>query len=672
MISSFDLKKLHDYEKKGFVKSSLHPFYNLSIWNYTEIVQYKDKWDDITLNCRALIIKNDTGEVVGRSFPKFFNFEENKHTPTNNFRVFNKADGSLGVLFFYKESSSHPGEWIFTSRGSFISEQATKGMDILKQYYPQYVDLDKSLSYIFEIIYPENRIVVNYGTDVKLIYLSSFETNGTEYFLKEEMRNKEFDVIEEYDLSRTSLKELKAMNIPNKEGFVIRYDSGERVKIKFTDYLKLHKTVTNISNKSIFELCRTGKKLEELLENIPDEFNGWFKNVYDVVSLKHKQIKDECVLYLNDHLEESKKEFFIGINNHEYKSIIALLYKKKFLSLNDNEVDILIYNHIDINSLDIADQGFIGKDKPKKKPTMIFLIGRSGSGKTTWANKFMRNRKDCIRVNRDTIRISLFNLLDERDIGEYYQSSQLKSKEKIVSEIAKSIILNGIRDNMTIIIDNTNLEEEYILENLKLATFDTVVEYKIFGEELSDKELFERVKSREHFKVPLSIIKKQTANFKLLLPKLPQIFSKIANKIEQNPELPKAIVFDIDGTLALNLNGRSPYDMTRLMEDSPNYHIIELAKLLKQYGKKIILCSGRDNSGMVQTIEWMRKHEVEFDELHMRTKGDNRKDCVIKYELWSDICKRYYVENMFDDRNQVVEHARLLGFNVCQVADGNF
>lgn len=669
----FDLKKLYEYEKKGKLKSSLHPIYDLSIWNYSETVQYQETWDEITLNCRALILDSNTGEVIARSFSKFFNWEENKHTPTNNFRIFDKVDGSLGLLFFYRENSLDNGRWIFTSKGSFISEQAIKGKEILDELYPQYVNLDKTLSYIFEIIYPENRIVVNHGSNRKLVYLSSFEPNGVEHLLLDEMKERGFDTVKEFSFPEMSLKELKNMNISNSEGFVIRYDSGERMKVKFEDYLKLHRVTTGLSNKKIFQLCCTGKSLEEILVDIPDEFNDWFREIHESVETKFNEIKNECSEYVRQNSDKSREDFFSSIQEHHYKSLLGALYNNH----EESKIKSKIYSLIDFKSINIKNRGFAAKEKPKKQPTMIFLIGRSGSGKTTWTNRFMRYRKDCVRVNRDTIRISIFSLLDDRDISQYYNlpSSELKEKEKMVTEITNTIIKNGLRDGKTIIIDNTNLDPIFFTEDLKLATEDTIVEYKILGQELSDDELFERTNNRSQTTVPLKTIKNQTIKFNELLPKLPQIFSKenrLLNKINQNTDLERVVIFDIDGTLALNLNGISPYDMTRLMEDLPNNHIIEMAQILKKNGKKIILCSGREDDGKDQTIEWMKKYNLEFDELHMRKKGDNRKDFIIKEEFWRDICNRYYIENMFDDRNQVVEHARKLGFNVCQVAEGNF
>lgn len=659
-----NIKKLREYEKKGLLKSRYHPTLDISIWNYQECVQYSKKWDPITLACRSLVINNQTGEIVGRGFGKFFNYEENRHTPTESMRVFNKADGSLGILFYFHEMN----RWIFSTRGSFESEQSTIGKQMLDKLYPQYVDLDKSLSYMFEIIYPENRIVVNYGTVRKLVYLSSFEVNGTEHLLIEDMRDRGFDVIEEFDFSDKSLDELKTMNIPNTEGFVIRYDSSERVKIKFEDYLKLHKTITNISNKKIYELCCLHTDIESIIADIPDEFHSWVKNIYDELNKKYVEIETICLEFLAENRAKDKKDFFKAVSDHQYKGIICTLYKSE--PVESEILRKLIYKCIDYRQLEASELKTY--TTPVKKATMIFLIGRSGSGKSTWTIKFMRNRKQCIRLNRDTLRISLFSLTDSRDINAYYSSPELTQKENFVTSVCNEIIRNAIQKKMTIIIDNTNLVESYIRQTIQLADKDTIIEYKVFGEDLDDSELHTRTIDRG-LEVPLKIIKKQNEQFKLLLPKLSEIFTlRDPTHIIQDSSLPKSIIFDIDGTLALNLSGRSPYDMTKILSDSPNDSIIQMCKLLKNDGYTIILCSGRTEDGRQHTVEWLSKYGITYSELHMRANNDNRKDFIIKEEFWIDICTRYYIENMFDDRDQVVNHARSLGFKVCQVAEGNF
>jgi len=126
----------------------------------------------VTISCRGLIVDTETGEVIIRPFQKFFNYEEVPNEvpweTSEYIYVQEKMDGSLGILFRYKD------DWILATRGSFTSTQAVRGMEILKSKY----DLNKfehTVAYLVEIIYPENRIVVDYGRRKDHIPFCSFK-----------------------------------------------------------------------------------------------------------------------------------------------------------------------------------------------------------------------------------------------------------------------------------------------------------------------------------------------------------------------------------------------------------------------------------------------------------------------------------------------------------------
>jgi RNA ligase len=138
------LEKLNKYYEDGLLYKQVHPTLPLTIWNYTETVQFEGKWDEITLMCRGLVT-DDKGNIVARPFNKFFNIEEGKYTPTENFEVWDKMDGSLGIVFWYE------GQWIVATRGSFTSDQAIKGTELLKKYNTDI--MFRHLTYCFEIIY---------------------------------------------------------------------------------------------------------------------------------------------------------------------------------------------------------------------------------------------------------------------------------------------------------------------------------------------------------------------------------------------------------------------------------------------------------------------------------------------------------------------------------------
>ena len=151
------LEKLNEYFEKGLVYKQVHPTLPLTIWNYSEKVQYEGLWDEITLQTRGLVTDND-GNIIVHPFKKFFNIEEGKHTPTEEFEVYEKMDGSLGILFFYE------GKWIVVTRGSFTSDQSVKAQELLRSKYIV-ESIPKGYATLFEIIYPENRIVVDYGDE---------------------------------------------------------------------------------------------------------------------------------------------------------------------------------------------------------------------------------------------------------------------------------------------------------------------------------------------------------------------------------------------------------------------------------------------------------------------------------------------------------------------------
>ena len=136
----------------------------------------------------------------------------------------------------------------------------------------------------------------------------------------------------------------------------------------------------------------------------------------------------------------------------------------------------------------------------------------------------------------------------------------------------------------------------------------------------------------------------------------------------------RAVLVDIDGTLALRTVSRSPFDWSRVGEDEPNPPVIELVQLVHRAGlHKLILMSGRDEVCRRQTEIWLDAQAVPFDELHMRAAGDNRKDFIVKKELYRRHVKpRFEVAFVLDDRQQVVRMWRGLGLPVFQVAEGNF
>ena len=335
------LEILEKYHKDGLLHKQTHPTFDLTIWNYSPKVQYERLWDDITLQCRGLVT-NSKGDIIARPFKKFFNYEEHKpeDIPNEDYVVYEKMDGSLGILFYYEEeltderryniwfnnnyetgmerffnpndlpdfdnpyyepTPKKKGEWILSTRGSFTSPQAIKGKEILDRH-----DISawrKTNTYLFEIIYPENRIVVDYKGEEKLVVLGAIHTEtGNEvpdsslFFLQESG----FEIVMTYKTWGETYDLLKEEIQKDREGYVIKFKNGFRMKIKGDEYVRLHRILTNISNRDIWEYLKDEKPFDELLEKVPDEFNEWVKETVKDLTVRFDNInKDYIEIYEN-------------------------------------------------------------------------------------------------------------------------------------------------------------------------------------------------------------------------------------------------------------------------------------------------------------------------------------------------------------------------------------
>lgn len=322
-LGYISLETFEEYREKGLLRSQVHPSLPLTIWNYTAEVQFNQSWDEITLMCRGLVTENITGKIVGRSFPKFFNLEEKRHKSTKEFTVFTKLDGSLGIVFYYE------GQWVFSSRGSFTSPHAEFLSHHIRNNRIDFLNYaNRNATYLFEIIHPDLRIVVNYGEEKKTVLLGSFWTKCGKEDLDVLDKYKSFietvDVHKSY--SKKSLHHLKSLNIENEEGFIIRFSNGERCKIKFKSYIEMHSIVTNLTNTKIWKMMVENKEFtEEELSLIPDETYAWIREVKEGIQNEYNEIERE-------HINEIKR---LGKQKPRNKAEWARLILK---SANNNDL----------------------------------------------------------------------------------------------------------------------------------------------------------------------------------------------------------------------------------------------------------------------------------------------------------------------------------------------
>jgi RNA ligase len=267
----FDPAELATAVENGLVRKQSHPSLPYVIYNYTEAAQYSGAWTPVTLACRGLIVDESTGSIVARPLTKFFNASEShapELRPEAPVAVTDKVDGSLGILY---------GDAVAT-RGSFASDQAKHATDLLRTRYAGFVP-PEGLTVLVEIIYPGNRIVVDYRGLDDLVLLGAVDIATGRSLGPEAVPSWPGPVVESFAYA-TLAEALAAEPRPGREGLVVHFlDTDERVKIKYAEYVRLHRLVTGLTARTVWDVLVNDGDLDELTEPLPDEFHAWVKGV---------------------------------------------------------------------------------------------------------------------------------------------------------------------------------------------------------------------------------------------------------------------------------------------------------------------------------------------------------------------------------------------------------
>lgn len=317
-------KTIQPYIDKRLIRTQRHPEFPLTIYNYTQECQFSGEWDEVTMNCRGLILDDDHN-VVARPFPKFFNYGEKPDVPSGRVVVFDKLDGSLGIHYQWND------EHFLATRGSFLSEQAIKGTQMLRELNILDDILYPNTTYLFEIIYPQNRIVVDYGKQETLVLLGHVDNEtGKSVHHKEKVYFDVPNVIQEGQFPGMSIEALRSQNLSNKEGFVLWWpEHDHRIKIKFDEYVRLHRLVTGLTKRRVWDILRNDgeKALEELMKNIPEEFEQWIKYTKNELLTQFFHIADNAMQLHDKCVKRSwdRKKIAMWLNSDPARKQLAPL-----------------------------------------------------------------------------------------------------------------------------------------------------------------------------------------------------------------------------------------------------------------------------------------------------------------------------------------------------------
>lgn len=334
-----NIDELNKLINEGYISSVKHPSEDLWLLCYTKSCQFEKVWNELTTTCRGLIIDSEYN-IIQRPFKKFFNYEEltNKsEIPNLPFKVYEKVDGSLGILYWVKDVP------YMCTKGSWISDQGVHATNLLHtKYKDTWNRLDKSKTYLFEIIYPEDRHVVNYQKFDDIILLAIFDTET----------GKEFDIYDYSDIftcvkQYEGIKDWKTIRDEfdgeNREGFVIRFSNGYRLKLKYESYFRLHFLKSYLTEKYILEICTAGQdedeQTNELIQQLVEEDQIYYHSTIKKFKDQYNQILTECQRVVDQYKDLSQKDVAVIFLKHKYSGVL-------FGLRNNKKVDNIIWKYI--------------------------------------------------------------------------------------------------------------------------------------------------------------------------------------------------------------------------------------------------------------------------------------------------------------------------------------
>ena len=325
---------IHD----GYIVRRWHRDWDLAILNYTDKAQFEDEWNPVTRQCRGLIVRYDDdfqdAEVIARPFPKFFNYGQpgaDEIDLDGPAFVTDKMDGSLGIAYLTPD-----GKLAIATRGSFHSEQAEwatrwlhenlrpEGLERMAHWAGTYTDL-------FEIIYPENRIVVDYGQRAELVYLASMDIQFGDVH---RFSTLSVPTPVAKDLAGSLREALALEPRENAEGVVVMTFDGRAVKLKQEDYLLKHRARFSLTPMRAWEAWSAGVTLDKFIEGLPDEMHdavaeAWGSIETSALALEftalayHAAVPDaprrEQAAYIFEHFPEMAPAIFALLDGNEEK-----------------------------------------------------------------------------------------------------------------------------------------------------------------------------------------------------------------------------------------------------------------------------------------------------------------------------------------------------------------
>ena len=263
---------------------------NFVIFNYRPTLAHapREAWNEVNKWCRGLIFDLNTRERIAIPFKKFWGIGQHPEATLDiiskkNIRLaVEKMDGSLGICFW----DNYQGKPRVATRGSFQSDQAVWATTWIQHHATDVTCawLRNSGTILAEIIYADNRIVVNYG-DWEGLSLLAAVLPGQDHSKHPSFFFGDHPVIsaassawkrpeiQTKGMVLAHFAELAKTLDGNKEGWVLVLEDDQLIKIKGDQYLQMHRLRFNLTRKTIREALTEGlDPMGTIPSGFPDEW----------------------------------------------------------------------------------------------------------------------------------------------------------------------------------------------------------------------------------------------------------------------------------------------------------------------------------------------------------------------------------------------------------------
>lgn len=295
--------------------------------------------DPIERECRGLKFCSKTGKILARPFHKFHNLGEreafmpDKVDLRNPHSVLEKLDGSM-----VHTCASELGIYLMTRMGH--TEQAQQAEKFLEANQIKYSRLFNTLSvddytYVFEYIGPNNKIVLSYPEEQLVLTAIRHNVNGT-YLFHDELQAIAIplgipvvgEAIDSEYKGKLSIDQLNdsVKLASGAEGVVVRFDTGEMIKIKADEYCRRHASKELASSFKGLVGTFVDNTLDDIYPQLEEPQLSDVKTYINNLNTAITNLSSDIDIFIVENQDLEQKEFALEVQKQRCKALWPILF----------------------------------------------------------------------------------------------------------------------------------------------------------------------------------------------------------------------------------------------------------------------------------------------------------------------------------------------------------